>query len=217
MRQAVKREVWEQAQTGHLETWIGYARDRESRSAERAPVWAAILKEVEAPRPIRSGEWVLDIGCGLDSVLDYMPGVFGVTLDSLMARLAKLGLTRAAQHSAGVFEALPFRDESFDRVFLMNVLDHVQDPGRGLAEMARVLRPGGQLVLSVDTYTGRKYQEKRFHKWFARVRGARTKHPWVFSVRDVQQRLEQAGFEPSAPDHIAGTKARRSFFTAERR
>ena len=42
MRQAVKRDVWEQAQTGHLETWIGYARNREARCAERAPVWWAI-------------------------------------------------------------------------------------------------------------------------------------------------------------------------------
>ena len=217
MKQAVKRDVWEQAQTGHLETWVGYARTREARSPERARVWEAILKEVEARRPIRSGERLLDIGCGLDSVLDYIPDVFGVTLDSLMARLADLGLTPAARHSAGVFEALPFRDGSFDRVFLMNVLDHVQNPGHGLAEMARVLRPGSQLVLSVDTFAGRKYYEKRFHKWWARVRGARTKHPWVFSVRGVQQRLEQAGFEPSGPGHIPGTKARRSFFTAERR
>ncbi len=216
MKRAVKRGVWERAQTGHLETWVGFARDGSGRSTERARIWRAILEQVEAERPFGPGERVLDIGCGLDTVLDYVPDVIGVTLDSLMARLGELGLTRAARHTAGVFEELPFRDASFDRVFLMNVLDHVRDPEGGLAEVARVLRPGGQLILSVDTFANRKYYQKRLHKWWSRVRGARTKHPWVFSVRDVQRKLERAGFEVGRPGHVPGTKARRTFFQNER-
>jgi len=212
----VKRKVWERAQTGHLETWVDFARERRARTEERAPVWRAILKEVEAQRPFRSGERVLDIGCGLDTVLDYIPDVFGVTIDSLMAPLAELGLSEVAQHAAGAFEELPFRDASFDRVFLMNVLDHVRKPDAGLAEVARVLRAGGVLVLSVDTFAGRRYREKRLHKWWARVRGARTKHPWVFSIPDIQRQLERAGFEPGRPGHVPGTKDRRTFFTSER-
>ncbi len=46
---------------------------------------------------------------------------------------------------------------------------------------------------------------------------ARTKHPWVLSIRDVPPRLERAGFEPSRPGHIPGTQARRSCFQNERR
>ena len=47
----------------------------------------------------------------------------------------------------GVAEALPFADASFDLVILDNVLEHVQDRGRSLDEIRRVLRPGGILYL----------------------------------------------------------------------
>jgi ubiquinone/menaquinone biosynthesis C-methylase UbiE len=150
-------------------------------------------------------------------VLDFLPQVQGVTLDSLMAKLRPLGLSQTFEHTAGVFEVMPFRAESFDRVFLMNVLDHVRDPEIGLAEIARVLRKGGALVLSVDTYSGRRYWEKRARKWWDRKRGARTKHPWVFSVADIEAALRRTGFEPGTPTHTTGTKARRTFFTATKR
>ena len=117
---------------------------------------------------------------------------------------------------AGVFETSPFPDGTFDRVFIMNVLDHVRSPVEGLAEISRILRPGGTLVLSVDTFSGRKYLEKRFHKWWGRMRGARTKHPWIFSVPDVERLLRASAFDPAPASHIPGTKSRRSFFLARR-
>src|SRR5262249_33874541 len=147
MRSAVKQEVWQQAQTGHFETWQGYAALGKRNAPERALRWKSLLADVETRAPVRDGETVLDIGCGLDSVLDFLPQVRGVTFDSLMAKLQPLGLSPALEHVAGVFERLPFRSGSFDRCFLMNVLDHVRDPEIGLAEIARVVRSGGTLVI----------------------------------------------------------------------
>ncbi len=216
MRAALRTEVWKQAQTGHLETWEGYARRGEKGSPERASIWRAILKEVEERRPFDPNERVLDIGCGLDSVLDFTPDVKRFTLDSLMAQLRPLGLNPELMHTAGLLEQIPYADASFDRVFLLNVLDHVWDPHSGLREIARVIKPGGKLFLSVDVYSGRRYWVKRLRKFYDRRRGARTKHPWVFAVPDVQRILSEMGFEVRPPVHIPGTKARRSFFSAER-
>lgn len=42
---------------------------------------------------------------------------------------------------------LPFRDESFDRVFALNVFEHLQEPARAAAEVARVLKPGGMVAI----------------------------------------------------------------------
>jgi ubiquinone/menaquinone biosynthesis C-methylase UbiE len=213
-RGSVKRGVWEKAQSGHLEVWAGYAKSRDQHRSTRDRVWTSILAKVAAAAPIQPGEKILDIGCGLDTVLDYIEGVRGFTLDSLTHELAAFGLSEGIAHVSGLFERMPFGDDGFDRVFLMNVLDHVQTPRAGLAEIARVLRPGGVLVISVDTYRGGRYRQKRLRKWWDRRRGARTKHPWVFSDSEVQRLLRRVGLEPSDPGHVSGTKARRSFLTA---
>ena len=48
----------------------------------------------------------------------------------------------------GDIQALEFEDASFDQVMLFNLLTYASDPGRALAEAARVLRPGGDLVVT---------------------------------------------------------------------
>lgn len=217
MKSSVRWEVWRSAQTGHLETWIGYAAKNRRDAPERRDTWEGILSAVERRAPMRAGERVLDVGGGLDSVLDFLPGARRFALDPLATRLAGLGLSREFANASGRFEEMPFRDASFDRVFLMNVLDHVRVPAEGLREIARVLGPGGTLVLSVDTFAGSRYARKRLHKWWARRRGARTKHPWVFSTDGVERMLRGAGLEPGTPFHAPGTKERRSMFVARRK
>ena len=216
MSGSVRAEVWRRAQTGHFETWQGYAQNGVHESHERASRWRTILDHIEGRAPIRPAERILDIGCGIDTVLDFVPGARGVAMDSLMARLAPLGLSAAARQTAGLCEALPFRSKSFDRVFLMNVLDHVRGPLEGLTEIARVLRPEGVLVLSVDTFRGRRYVQKRAHKFWSRVRGARTKHPFVFSNESAARLLCDAGFDPGEPSGFDPAKQRRTLFTARR-
>jgi ubiquinone/menaquinone biosynthesis C-methylase UbiE len=63
-------------------------------------------------------------------------------------RSARLGLTERFSYRLGRAEDLPLHDESFDLVTCQTLLMHVADPTRVLAEMKRVLRPGGLLLLA---------------------------------------------------------------------
>lgn len=96
------------------------------------------------------GKCVLDVGCGMgmytQAFLRYTPEVYGIEIEyprALEAKARTLGVAQA------VGEALPFADNSFDVAFSHEVLEHVQDDRRCAAEMVRVVRPGGHIVIFV--------------------------------------------------------------------
>ncbi|MQA74568.1 MAG: methyltransferase domain-containing protein [Solirubrobacterales bacterium] len=94
-----------------------------------------------------TGYYTLDLGewIGLEGALD----VFDLQqemLDHTMGRVAERGLTNVAA-TRGDATALPFDDDAFDAVVLTAVLGEIPDQRAALREVARVLRPGGRLVV----------------------------------------------------------------------
>jgi SAM-dependent methyltransferase len=100
-------------------------------------------------RPL-AGLDLLNVGCGTGgfnlSAEAAGARAWGVDLDpeAVAIARARAGRDRIAR---GAAEALPFRGGRFDVVYCFSTLEHVADAGRAIAEMARVLRPGGALYL----------------------------------------------------------------------
>jgi len=96
------------------------------------------------------GGRILDNGVGLGTYLEAMgranPDSLRIGLEVEFER-ALIALARADGVVLGVGEDLPFADDSFDLILSNEVLEHVTDDRACAIEMARVLRPGGRLVV----------------------------------------------------------------------
>ena len=95
---------------------------------------------------------ILDLGAGACWTSEWLHRLNLRVVSTDIARdMLAVGRERAGSRTwpfvAGDFEALPFADGAFDRALCLNALHHVPSPARALAEMARVLTPGGRLVL----------------------------------------------------------------------
>ena len=91
---------------------------------------------------------VLDAGCGTGEFAERVQRELGgdVQAVDLSARMVALTAERGVEARVADIQALPFADGEFDVVAANWVLYHVEDLVQGLAELARVLRPGGALV-----------------------------------------------------------------------
>jgi SAM-dependent methyltransferase len=107
----------------------------------------AVLNDrlAEAAAALPAGSWVLDAGAGECPHRPLFAHTRYVTVD--------LGIGDAAWDYTrvgvlGDIHTLPFRDQSFDAVVNISVLEHLKEPRQAVSEFARVLKPGGRLLLS---------------------------------------------------------------------
>jgi SAM-dependent methyltransferase len=117
----------------------------------RRSVYLGLLRhELAGQRPAR----VLDLGCGMGGFLSGLAELGGRVFPSDIS-LESLAHCRERGFPAGVVSsgyALPYQDASFDLVCLFDAIEHIPDHARVMREVARVLRPGGRVLVSVPAY-----------------------------------------------------------------
>jgi SAM-dependent methyltransferase len=99
------------------------------------------LKNLLSRHGCIGGKW-LEVGCGRGLLQDMVEDYTGVDVSETVSMFL-----RKPFHCAPA-ESLPFEDARFDGAWSYAVLEHVENPGRALAEMRRVLKAGGILFLS---------------------------------------------------------------------
>lgn len=111
------------------------------------PAWEPLLRTAGIGRGTR----VLDVGCGSGELLEHLQeqGAVPSGIDPA-PRMAELGRARAvgADVRLGDFEQLPFDDGVFDAVLAVNAFQFAEDQDAALAEVGRVLAPGGVVGLA---------------------------------------------------------------------
>jgi 2-polyprenyl-3-methyl-5-hydroxy-6-metoxy-1,4-benzoquinol methylase len=115
------------------------------------------LRFLAPPRACGQDMKILDLGCGIGfwTIEFAMRGLHNIVAADLTARALELTRRRLDAYGARAelrqenAEALTFADASFDHVNCQGVVHHTPDTARALAEIARVLKPGGSASISV--------------------------------------------------------------------
>ncbi len=173
--------------------------DRRARSYEggmtarwRDPVQRASLEALE----LSPADRLLDVGCGTGAAsraaAEIGAAVVGVDLSPKMVKEA-VSLAGARQNLAfevANVERLPFPDGRFTAVLCSNAFHHYPDPAGAVAEMSRVLAPGGRLALGDATSDLRAARiADRFLRWFE------PGHVRLYRAEELGAFVQGAGFE----------------------
>jgi SAM-dependent methyltransferase len=157
---------------------------------------------------MQAGDRLLDLGCGFGrhAFEGQRRGAKVVACDLSAAELKDVrGMfeaIEAAEHDTlpgtgwgeavnGDATALPFADNSFERIIASEILEHVPDDAAALAELARVLKPGGTLAVTVPSWLAERVcwaLTEEYHAPF--VSGG---HVRIYTESALRQAVEAAG------------------------
>lgn len=163
---------------------------------------------------VRSGDLLLDLGCGLGrhAFEAARIGARVVACDYSEGELKEVRATFGAMAVAGEVSELsctgtvngdgvrlPFADGSFDRVIAAEVLEHIPDDQDALVELARVLRPGGTIAVTVPAWLPETicwFLSDEYHA--PHVPGG---HVRIYREYELRAKLRAAGLRPGAAHH----------------
>ena len=165
--------------------------------------------------PINPGDRVLDLGCGAGrhSFEAYRRGARVIAADLDLGELAPVSGMFDAMRAEGEARppataaaltadatGLPFPDGAFDAVIAAEILEHVPNDAGAMAEIARVLRPGGTVAVTVPAWLPERIcwaLSREYHE----VPGG---HVRIFTRAELTAKLAAAGLEPTGGHHAHG-------------
>jgi len=165
--------------------------------------------------PVAPGNRLLDLGCGAGrhAFEAYRLGADVIAFDADHGELCQVSGMVAAMAAAGEAPpgararsvcgdatAMPFGDGAFDRVIAAEVLEHIPLDQRALAEIARVLRPGGMLAVTVPAWLPERVCWRLSDDYHSTPGG----HVRIYTRPELEAKLRAAGFELGGHHHAHG-------------
>ena len=160
------------------------------------------------------GDLVLDAGAGFGRhayevarrgarivALDYADDEVRTTRATFGAMLQEGQIAAGSYVGAlrGDATRLPFPDDTFDRVITSEVLEHIQDDVSAIAELVRVLRPGGSFACTVPSWWPEKINWKLSDEYHApKAVGG---HVRIYSQTELEAKLRAAGLDVRGSHH----------------
>jgi ubiquinone/menaquinone biosynthesis C-methylase UbiE len=155
---------------------------------------------------IEPGQHVLDMGCGggrhafavlrrgarvvaFDASRDELDGVR--TMAAAMAAAGEVPAGGELLCVEGDALALPFDDASFDRIIAAEVLEHIPDDRRAIAELVRVLAPGGRIAVTVPS----RFPERVNWLLDSDYHDTPGGHVRIYAKTELEERLRDAGLD----------------------
>jgi SAM-dependent methyltransferase len=162
--------------------------------------------------PIAPGDRVLDLGCGFGrhAFEAFRRGAHVVAVDRSADEVAEVtkmfhamvaageaSPSQVAHAVRGDLTALPFPDGSFDLVIASEVLEHIPDDARAIGEIARVVRPGGRVAVTVPRW----WPEKVCWSLSESYRTEPGGHVRIYTADGLADRLADAGLSVAGRHH----------------
>ena len=164
---------------------------------------------------VRAGELLLDLGAGngRHAYEAFRRGVRVVAADFNQADMVECRTMCAAMEAEGEAPAgglaaaavadgqlLPFPDNTFDRIIAAEVMEHIPDDEVAAAELARVLKPGGTIAITVPAWLPEVVCWKLSDEYHApKVVGG---HVRIYTERELRQKLAATGLEPGGSHQV---------------
>lgn len=154
----------------------------------------AVRETALAVAEVQPGQLAADIGAGSGFVTEGLiaSGLRVIAVDQSGAMLAKLKARLGDAEidcRVGESAALPIADRTVDYAFANMYLHHVESPADAIREMARILKPGGRLVITdLDEHNFAFLRDEHHDRWMGFQRG------------DVQRWFEEAGLKNVSVD-----------------
>jgi glycosyltransferase involved in cell wall biosynthesis/ubiquinone/menaquinone biosynthesis C-methylase UbiE len=157
---------------------------------------------------LKDGDRVIDLGCGMGFYLMLMDRMRDLQLYGYDMEHARLQRAQAEVESARILQGdiygLPFREQTFDKVLLSEVLEHLEQDVEALRAIRRLLKPGGLLAISVP-HAHYPFWWDPINRTLASlgagpirrgpIVGIWTNHRRLYEPHQLLDRLVEAGFE----------------------